>query len=119
MDERWFKQAVIYSLDVDTFLDSDGDGVGDLQGLISRLDYLARLGVTCLWLHPIHPSPERDDGYDVSDFYGVNPRLGSLGDFVELVQRADNRGLRVLMDLVVNHTSNEHPWFKSACSDPE
>ena len=119
MDERWFKQAVIYSIDVDSFQDSDGDGVGDLQGLIARLDYLSRLGVTCLWLHPIHPSPERDDGYDVADFYGVNPRLGSLGDFVELVQRAENRGLRVLMDLVVNHTSDEHPWFQSARSSPE
>jgi len=118
MHERWFKQAVIYCLDVETFQDSNGDGVGDLPGLISRLDYLARLGVTCLWLNPIHPGPNRDDGYDVADFYGVDPRLGTLGDFAELVHQAGNRGLRVVIDLVVNHTSDEHPWFRSARADP-
>ncbi len=118
MYERWFKQGVIYCLDVDTFQDSDGDGVGDLPGLISRLDYLARLGVTCLWLNPIHPSPNRDDGYDVTDFYGVDPRLGTHGDFAELVHQAGNRGLRVIIDLVVNHTSDQHPWFRSARADP-
>ena len=118
MHERWFKQAVIYCLDVETFQDSNGDGVGDLAGLTSRLDYLARLGVTCLWLNPIHPGPNRDDGYDVADFYGVDPRLGSLGDFTELVHQAGNRGLRVILDLVVNHTSDQHPWFQAARSDP-
>jgi maltose alpha-D-glucosyltransferase / alpha-amylase len=119
MRERWYKEAVIYCLDVETFQDSNGDGVGDLPGLISRLDYLERLGVTCLWLNPIHPTPNRDDGYDVSDFYGVDPRLGNLGDFVELIHQADNRGLRVIIDLVVNHTSDQHPWFQAARSDPE
>lgn len=118
MHERWYKQAVIYCLDVETFQDSNGDGVGDLAGLTSRLDYLARLGVTCIWLNPIHPGPNRDDGYDVADFYGVDPRLGSLGDFAEFVHQAGNRGLRVIIDLVVNHTSDEHPWFTSACADP-
>jgi maltose alpha-D-glucosyltransferase/alpha-amylase len=117
--ERWFKQAVVYCLDVDTFQDSNGDGVGDLPGLITRLDYLARLGVSCLWLNPIHPSPNRDDGYDITDFYGVHPALGSLGDFVELIHQAGNRGMRVIIDLVVNHTSDEHPWFRSARSSPE
>ncbi|MDQ1415657.1 MAG: maltose alpha-D-glucosyltransferase / alpha-amylase [Acidimicrobiaceae bacterium] len=118
MNERWYKQAVIYCLDVETFQDSDGDGVGDFAGLTSRLDYLARLGVTCLWLNPIHPGPNRDDGYDVADFYTVDPRLGTLGDFAEFVHQAANRGLRVIIDLVVNHTSDQHPWFQSARSDP-
>ena len=119
MSERWYKEAVIYCVDVDTFQDSDGDGCGDLRGLISRLDYLARLGVTCLWLNPIHPSPNRDDGYDVADYYGVEPRLGSLGDFAELALEARERGIRIVLDLVVNHTSDQHPWFQSAISDPD
>jgi maltose alpha-D-glucosyltransferase/alpha-amylase len=119
MPERWFRHAVIYCLDVDTFQDSDGDGVGDLPGLVDRLDHLARLGVTCVWLNPIHPSPDRDDGYDITDFYAVHPALGTLGDFVELIHQAGNRGMRVMIDLVVNHTSDEHPWFQSARSDPE
>jgi maltose alpha-D-glucosyltransferase/alpha-amylase len=119
VDEQWFKQAVIYCLDVDTFQDSNGDGVGDLVGLTRRLDYLARLGVTCLWLNPVHPTPNRDDGYDVTDYYGIDRRLGSLGDFVELVHQASNRGLRVIIDLVVNHTSDEHPWFQEARSSPD
>jgi maltose alpha-D-glucosyltransferase/alpha-amylase len=119
MGERWYSEAVVYCLDVDSFADSDGDGVGDIRGLIGRLDYLARLGVTCVWLHPIHPSPGGDDGYDVTDFYGVDPRLGSLGDFAELLHEARNRGIRVIIDLVVNHTSDEHPWFQSARSSPD
>ncbi len=118
MPERWYKEAVVYCLDVETFQDSNDDGVGDLQGLISRLDYLSRLGVSCLWLNPIHPSPGRDDGYDVSDFYDVHPRIGSLGDFAELVHQAGNRGIRILIDLVINHTSDQHPWFQAARSDP-
>lgn len=119
MSERWYKEAVIYSLEVETFQDSDGDGYGDLAGLTSRLDYLARLGVTCLWLNPIHPSPHRDGGYDVSDYYAVDPRLGTLGDFVELSHQADQRGIRILLDLVVNHTSDQHAWFQSARSSPD
>jgi len=119
MTERWYKEAVIYCVEVETFQDSDGDGYGDLQGLISRLDYLSRLGVTCLWLNPIHPSPHRDDGYDVADYYGVDGRLGTLGDFAELTLQARERGIRILLDLVVNHTSDEHPWFRSARSDPD
>ena len=118
MSERWYKEAVVYCVEVDSFQDSNGDGCGDLPGLTSRLDYLARLGVTCLWLNPIHPSPQRDGGYDVSDYYGIDPRLGSLGDFVELAGQARSRGIRLLLDLVVNHTSDQHPWFQSARSDP-
>jgi maltose alpha-D-glucosyltransferase/alpha-amylase len=117
--DYWFREAVIYCVDVDTFQDSDGDGIGDLRGLIARLDHIARLGATCIWLNPIHPSPELDDGYDVTDFYAVRPSLGTLGDFVDLVHAAGDRGIRVMIDLVVNHTSNEHPWFQSARSDPK
>jgi maltose alpha-D-glucosyltransferase/alpha-amylase len=109
---------VIYNFDVRAFQDSNGDGIGDLQGLISRIDYLDRLGVTALWLSPIHPSPWRDGGYDVTDHYNIDPALGSLGDFAELMNVADERGLRIMLDLVLNHTSNEHPWFRSACADP-
>ena len=119
VSERWYKEAVIYCVQVDCFQDSDGDGCGDLPGLTSRLDYLARLGVTCLWLNPIHPSPRRDAGYDIGDYYGIDPRLGTLGDFVELAGQARSRGIRLLLDLVVNHTSDQHPWFQSARSDPE
>jgi len=118
VSERWYKEAVIYCIEVDTYQDSNGDGCGDLPGLTSRLDYLARLGVTCLWLNPIHPSPQRDGGYDITDYYGIDPRLGTLGDFVELATQARSRGIRLLLDLVVNHTSDQHPWFQSARSDP-
>src|SRR4051812_8998759 len=114
--DLWWKNAVIYCLDVETYADSDGDGVGDFRGLIEKVDYLAGLGVTCIWLMPFYPSPNRDDGYDITDFYGVDPRLGSLGDFVEFIRTATDRGIRVILDLVVNHTSDEHPWFVDARS---
>lgn len=111
---RWYRNAVIYAVDVELFRDSDGDGVGDFQGLISRLDYLSHLGVNCLWLLPFFPSPNRDNGYDVADYYGVDPRHGTLGDFVDFIQEAEERGIHALIDLVVNHTSNEHHWFQKA-----
>src|ERR687890_2529641 len=117
--DLWRKNAVVYCLDVETYKDSDGDGVGDFRGLIDEIDYLAGLGVTCIWLMPFFPSPNRDDGYDISDYYGVDPRLGSLGDFVELVRAARDRGIRVISDLVVNHTSDEHPWFREARSSAD
>jgi maltose alpha-D-glucosyltransferase/alpha-amylase len=117
--KRWYREAVIYCADVDSYCDSDGDGWGDFQGMRSKLPHLARLGVTCLWLNPIHPTPHRDDGYDVSDYYGVDPRLGTLGDFVELVHEAGDHGIRIIIDLVVNHTSDQHPWFVSAKSSPD
>jgi maltose alpha-D-glucosyltransferase/alpha-amylase len=119
VSEHWYDKAFIYCLDVETFADSNEDGIGDFRGLIGRLDYLYRLGVTCLWLNPIHPSPRRDGGYDVTDYYGVDPNLGTLGDFAELLHEANNRGIRVMIDLVLNHTSDEHPWFRSACSSPD
>jgi len=117
--QQWFKDAVIYCCDVDLFADSDNDGIGDFRGLIGRLDYLSRLGITCLWLNPINPTPERDGGYDVTDFYTVDPRLGTLGDFAELLHEASNRGIRVIIDLVVNHTSDQHPWFQDAISSKD
>jgi maltose alpha-D-glucosyltransferase / alpha-amylase len=117
--DLWFKNALVYSLDVETFLDANGDGCGDFEGLSRRLDYLDGLGVDVIWLAPFQPSPNRDNGYDVADHYGVDPRLGTLGDFVEFVHEAESRGIRVLIDLVVNHTSDQHPWFKEARSSPD
>jgi trehalose synthase len=114
--DLWWKTAVVYCVDIETFLDWDGDGTGDLKGLAQRIDYLAELGITCLWLMPFYPTPDRDDGYDITDFYGVDSRLGSHGDLVEVIRTAKDRGMRVIADLVVNHTSDRHPWFRSARS---
>jgi maltose alpha-D-glucosyltransferase/alpha-amylase len=115
--DLWYKNSVIYSLNVGTFMDSDGDGTGDFVGLTHRLDYLHGLGIDAVWLAPFQTSPYKDDGYDVADYYSVDPRHGTLGDFVEFTQAAKSRGIRVLMDLVVNHTSVEHPWFQAARRD--
>ncbi len=116
--DLWYKNAIIYNLDVRSFMDADGDGIGDFRGLTGRLDYLAGLGVNAIWLMPFYPSPDRDDGYDVTDYYGVDPRYGTPGEFVEFTRAADERGIRVLVDLVVNHTSIDHPWFQQARKDP-
>jgi trehalose synthase len=113
----WWKNAVVYCLSVQTFLDADDDGRGDLPGLTERLDYLEGIGVSCLWLMPFYPSPGRDDGYDITDFYGVDQRMGTPGDFAELIRTARDRGIRVIVDLVMNHTSDEHPWFRAARAD--
>jgi trehalose synthase len=115
----WWKNCVFYCLDVETFLDADGDGCGDFPGLCDRIDYLAGLGVDCVWLMPFFPSCQRDDGYDITDFYGVDPRLGTHGDLLDVVRTAAEAGIRVIADLVVNHTSNEHPWFKDARRGPD
>jgi len=119
IDDLWYKNAVLYCMDVEKFVDSNGDGIGDFPGLTQRLPYLAGLGVTCVWLQPFYPSPNRDNGYDVSDFYGVHPKHGTLGDFVDFTNRAEQLGIRVLVDLVVNHTSIRHPWFQAARKDPK
>ncbi|MEJ7649956.1 MAG: alpha-amylase family protein [Nakamurella sp.] len=112
--DLWWKSAVIYCLDIETYFDANGDGVGDLAGLARSIDHLADLGVSCLWLMPFYPTPDLDDGYDVTDHYGVDPRLGNLGELVEVIRTAHDRGIRVIADLLVNHTSDRHPWFVSA-----
>lgn len=121
MEEKdlWYKRAVVYALDVETFQDSNNDGIGDFQGLISRLDYLATLGITCIWLLPFYPTPNRDNGYDVMDYYNVDKRLGDLGDFAIFIKEANERGMKVIVDLVINHTSDQHPWFQEARRNPD
>jgi maltose alpha-D-glucosyltransferase / alpha-amylase len=119
INDLWYKNAIIYCVSVGTFMDTNRDGIGDFQGLTRRLDYLNGLGVTTVWLMPFQPTPFRDDGYDVADYYGVDRRYGTIGDFVEFTHAAKQRGMRVLIDLVVNHTSDEHPWFQEARRDPK
>ncbi len=118
INDLWYKDAIVYCLSVGAYMDANGDGIGDFKGLVRRLDYLQGLGVTTIWLMPFQPSPGRDGGYDIADYYGVDPRYGTLGDFVEFSHACKERGLRVLIDLVVNHTSDQHPWFKDACANP-
>jgi maltose alpha-D-glucosyltransferase/alpha-amylase len=116
--DLWYKDAIIYAINVDTFQDSDGDGIGDFAGLTARIDHVEALGATCIWLMPFYPSPNRDNRYDVADHYGVDPCLGSLGHLVDFLRAARERGIRVMIDLVVNHTSDQHPWFQEARRDP-
>jgi maltose alpha-D-glucosyltransferase/alpha-amylase len=117
--DHWYKNSVVYAVDVARFDDTNADGVGDFPGLTARLDYLSRLGVDCLWLLPFYPSPNRDNGYDVMDYYGVDERFGDIGEFTEFLNEAESRGIRVIVDLVVNHTSKQHPWFQRAREDPD
>jgi maltose alpha-D-glucosyltransferase / alpha-amylase len=117
IDDLWYKNAILYSVGVESFMDANGDGFGDFDGLTRRLDYLAGLGVTALWLGPFQKSPRRDNGYDIEDYYTVDPRFGTFGDFTELMHHARQRGMRVILDLVINHTSDRHPWFQAARSD--
>jgi len=118
IDDLWYKNAVIYCLDVEKYVDGNNDGIGDFAGLTRRLDYLAGLGVTCIWLQPFYESPNRDNGYDVSNYYAVHPKLGTFGEFVDFMNHAEQIGIRVIADLVVNHTSERHPWFQAARKDP-
>src|ERR1700757_3873375 len=117
-DPLWYKDAIIYELHVKTFHDSDGDGIGDFRGLIQKLDYLQELGITAIWLLPFYPSPLRDDGYDIADYFDVNPNYGTLDDFRAFLDEAHKRGLRVITELVINHTSDQHPWFQRARRSP-
>jgi maltose alpha-D-glucosyltransferase/alpha-amylase len=113
-DPLWYQDAIIYELHVRAFFDSNGDGTGDFKGLTQKLDYLQDLGITALWLLPFYPSPLRDDGYDITDYRNVHPAYGTLGDFKNFVRQAHARGLKVITELVVNHTSDQHPWFQAA-----
>ena len=117
-DPLWFKDAVVYEVHVRAFCDADNDGVGDFAGLTGKLDYIQQLGATCIWLLPFFPSPLKDDGYDVADYQAVHTSYGTLVDFDEFLQAAHARGLRVLIELVLNHTSDQHPWFQAARMAP-
>lgn len=117
MEHHWYKNIVVYTVDVKSFCDANGDGMGDFRGLISKLDYISELGVGCVWLLPFYPSPLKDNGYDITDYYNVDPRLGTLVDFQEFVTKASERGISVVIDLVMNHTSDQHPWFLASRRD--
>ena len=117
-DPLWYKDAIIYQLHVKAFYDSNGDGVGDFRGLLEKLDHLQQLGVTALWLLPFYPSPQKDDGYDIADYFSVHPSYGTLDDFREFLNEAHRRGLRVITELVINHTSDQNPWFQRARRAP-
>lgn len=118
MEKKWWHDKVAYQIYPKSFYDSNGDGIGDLQGIISKLDYLKDLGVDILWISPIYPSPFADQGYDISDYYNIDPAFGTLEDMDELIREAHKRQMYILMDLVVNHCSDEHEWFEKACADP-
>jgi alpha-glucosidase len=107
----WWQTGIVYQVYPRSFQDSNGDGVGDLQGIVQRLDYLSWLGVTAIWISPVYPSPMADFGYDISDYTGIHPLFGAMADFDELLNKAHEKGIRVILDLVPNHTSNQHPWF--------
>ena len=113
-DPSWYRDAVIYQLHIKAYYDGNGDGLGDFKGLTERLDYLQDLGVTAVWVLPFYPSPLRDDGYDIADYFNVNPDYGTLRDFKEFLKEAHQRGIRVITELVLNHTSDQHAWFQRA-----
>ena len=119
MKSRWYKNAVVYQVYPFSFMDSNNDGWGDIEGILSKLDYIQELGVTAIWFSPLYPSPDYDYGYDVSDYKGIDPKFGTMADFDRLLEECHRRGMKVIMDMVVNHTSIEHPWFKSALSSPD
>ena len=116
---EWWKSTVVYQIYPRSFADSNGDGIGDLRGIIERLDYLSTLGVGVLWLSPVYRSPQDDNGYDISDYQDIDPVFGTHADMDELIAKAHDRGIRIVMDLVVNHTSDEHPWFVESRQGPD
>src|SRR5690625_1803662 len=116
-DPLWYKKGIIYQCHVRSFFDSNADGIGDFKGLTSKLGYLHDLGITAIWLLPFYPSPLRDDGYDIADYYSIHPDYGTLADFRQFMREAHRRGLRVITELVINHTSDQHPWFQKSRSE--
>jgi maltose alpha-D-glucosyltransferase/alpha-amylase len=114
----WYKDAIIYELHIRSFFDSDADGVGDFLGLIYKLDYLEDLGINTIWLLPFYPSPLRDDGYDISDYYNIQPAYGTMNNFKTFIDAAHRHNIRVIIELVLNHTSDQHPWFQRARKSP-
>ena len=119
MVKKWWNEKVAYQIYPKSFYDTNGDGIGDLRGVIEKLDYLKDLGVDIIWLSPCYRSPLADQGYDISDYYDIDPRFGTMADMDELIAEAKKRDMYILMDLVVNHCSDEHEWFKKACEDPD
>jgi len=113
-DPLWYKDAIIYQAHIKSFFDANNDGIGDFRGLAQKLDYLQSLGITCVWLLPFFPSPLKDDGYDIADYWNVHPSYGTLEDFTSFVRAAHERHIKVLIELVINHTSDQHPWFQRA-----
>ena len=116
---EWWKKSVVYQIYVKSFQDSNNDGIGNLQGIVSRLDYLEKLGVDVLWLTPIYKSPNDDNGYDISDYYQIQPEFGTMEDFEELLEKAHEKQIKIILDVVFNHTSDEHHWFKESQSSKE
>jgi maltose alpha-D-glucosyltransferase/alpha-amylase len=111
---HWYKDAVIYELHIKAFRDGNCDGIGDLEGIMQKLDYLQNLGITAIWLLPFYPSPLRDDGYDIADYYSINKSYGNISQFKKLLKEAHKRNLKIITELVINHTSDQHPWFQRA-----
>src|SRR5665213_149688 len=116
---HWYKDAIIYELHIKAFRDGNGDGIGDFEGLLQTLDYLQDLGITSIWLLPFYPSPLKDDGYDISDYYQIHPAYGNIEQFKQLLREAHSRNLKVITELVINHTSDQHPWFQKARRAPK
>jgi maltose alpha-D-glucosyltransferase/alpha-amylase len=116
---HWYKDAIIYELHIKAFSDGNGDGIGDFTGLLEKISYLKDLGVTAIWLLPFYPSPLRDDGYDISDYYSINPSYGNIRDFKRFLKECHRSGLKVITELVINHTSDQHEWFKRARLSPK
>ena len=119
MQEKWWHNAVVYQVYPKSFMDSNGDGIGDLPGITSKLDYLAKLGITAIWLSPVYDSPMDDNGYDIADYQAIAAIFGTMEDMDQLIAEAKKRDIRIIMDLVVNHTSDEHAWFVEACENPD